>query len=92
MSNRYQFNSQIRVIADFYLGATLTSPTIITLDMSPPQGQWYRISSSDVDNYATGRYRYTFTPSISGTWKYAWAGTGAVIAHDDKSFVIEISS
>jgi hypothetical protein len=67
------------------VGTTL-DPTTITLKVKDPNGTTTTYSSPTKDSQ--GNYHQDVTPTVSGTWWYAWGGTGAVVAQSENYFIV----
>lgn len=64
-------------------GGTATSPTTVTLQVTPPGGTATTVSNSAG---ATGVYTATYDPTVAGIHYYRWAGTGALVVAEEGQF------
>ena len=58
-----------------------SDPTDVTLLLQNPAGEIQTmVFPGNIVKVATGKYAFTFVPTVSGEWFYKWQGTGAVVA------------
>jgi hypothetical protein len=74
-ANTYEIGDLVRLSVEFRIGATLTNPSAVTLQVKNPLGA---VTTPAVVNDSTGKYHGDVTLDKAGTWTYRFAGTGAV--------------
>lgn len=55
-------------------------PTTVTLTVVDPAGRVRVLTGGSLTNAAVGSYSYDLDIDAVGTWRYRWAGTGALVA------------
>lgn len=93
----YEIDTAIELQGVFLnaLTGVYADPTAITLYVNDPTNTQttYTWPSATIVRDSTGHFHQIITPAISGTWKYKWQGTGAVVATSpDTSFTINASA
>ena len=70
----------------------LADPTTVTLTVRTPSGvsTSYTYALSEVTRHGLGVFYKELALAESGTYRYKWASTGAVVAATDGAFRVEI--
>ena len=83
--------SVIRLTGQFYdQSGTLVDPTTVLVDIKLPDGT--PLANLTAVRDSTGTYHYDYTPEQSGLYVYRFTGSGAVVAINQATFQIGISS
>ena len=69
----------------------LANPTTVVCKVRDPAGV---ITTPVITNDSTGIYHADYATSLAlqGTWYVRFEGTGAVVAADERSFVVDVSA
>lgn len=93
--NIYDIGDQVRLSVAFSddEGAAV-DPTVVTLTYAGPGGSEIELTY-DGENALTrdgpGSYYVDIVPQTAGTWRYRWAGSGAVTAATEGQFEVRRS-
>lgn len=83
----YDVGDEIEVTANFTnLAGTPANPTTVTLRVLTPAGVASTVAASNTGT--VGQYRGVISITEAGTWRYRFAGTGAVTAAEEGAFVV----
>ena len=93
MSNSYDINDGVRLLATFKVSSVNTDPTTNTLKVKDPDRTTttYTYALAEVTKSATGIYYKDITANKVGRWDYRWEGTGTVIATDEGTFIVGLT-
>lgn len=81
----YALNNIARCTAVFKVGTVLTDPTTVVFTVSDPTGA---VTTPATVHDSTGNYHADVTPTVSGTWRYEYQGTGTVVAEGQSDFFV----
>lgn len=81
MSSVYDKGDLVRISVTFSVASVSTDPTTVTLKVKDPAGTVtaYTYALAEVARDAAGQYHKDITITETGTWRYRWEGTGAVV-------------
>lgn len=87
--NAYDTGTLVRLTATFTVNGVDTDPTTVTGSVRAPDGTSTPLT---VAKDSVGVYHADFTASVAGLHWYRFAGTGTVVAAEEKTFYVEASN
>ena len=86
-TQRFDIGDRVRLRAEFRnLEGFVADPTSVTLAVLGPGDVASQAISTTKD--ATGVYHGDVEPDAAGTWSYRFAGTGAMVAAEEGTFIV----
>jgi|SRR5580704_10205922 hypothetical protein len=83
--NSYPTNISIQLTAAFTddITGVLTDPVKVTLRVMDPTGASVLYGPTSVNHPSVGNFNFRIIPTIPGTWRWRWEGTGSVFAANE---------
>jgi uncharacterized protein YfaS (alpha-2-macroglobulin family) len=89
MDEWFDVGDQVTLFADFKnVAGAAADPTAVVVTVRSPSGV---TTTPAVTHPALGRYEANLSIDQHGTWHYRFAGTGALVAVEEGSFVVRRS-
>lgn len=74
----YDIGDTVRLTGTFTDNAgTVADPTTVTVTVTNPAGV---VTNPAATKDSVGVYHVDLTPTVSGTWRYSFSGTGGIVA------------
>lgn len=88
-ANVYDVGDRVRVWGQFATPAGVaTDPSAVVCKYQDPSGNETSVTyPASIVKASTGRYYLDIDIDEAGTWYYRWAGTGAVVAAGETTFI-----
>lgn len=78
MAGPYDIGDTVRLTGTFTDSAgAVADPTTVTVTVTNPAGV---VTNPAATKDSVGVYHVDVAPTVSGTWRYAFSGTGALVA------------
>ncbi|MGE0722817.1 MAG: hypothetical protein AB7O45_00505 [Alphaproteobacteria bacterium] len=90
MAGLYDLGDVVRLEATFTNTAgTAVDPSTVALTVKPPSGANETPTPS---NPSVGTYRYDYTPTLEGLYRYRFVGTGSNAGAEEGHFTVKKSA